>query len=70
MKDVTLPDYEHVAFEILNAVTDCFTSQKGGEAKSKIISRLQELYNKGFVDGKVHMLNCMESNIKKEEGNR
>ena len=70
MKCISLPDYQKIADEILDSVTECFTTKNGGDAKSHIGCHLQSLYNKGFIDGKVHMLNCMESNIEKEKGNR
>ena len=70
MKDIDLPDYEEIASDILNSVTECFASQKGGQAKMEIRNHLKDLYNKCFKDGKQHMINCMESNIWKEEGNR
>jgi len=63
MKDINLPDYDNIACKILNSVTECFVNQKGGMAKKEIESHLKSLYNKGFKDGKQHMINCMESKL-------
>lgn len=70
MKNIDLPDYEKIACEVVRSVTDCFTNNMGNNAKSIVMSHLKCLYNQGFRDGKQHMINCMESNIEKENGNR
>lgn len=69
-KDIDLPDYEKIARDIVTSVTDCFTNEIGRSAKSIVICHLKYLYNKGFRDGKKHMINCIEIDIEKEEGNR